>query len=205
MTRDPDFDELVGSEPSGAEREQLCRVHELLLTAGPPPELTPEVERGPTLAMTLGRPPRQRRHRLALLAAAAVAVGAVFLGGYIVGNRNPGSSQATARTIQLRGTGAAPDALASLRIRREDSSGNWPMTLDATGLPALPEGGRYAVYLVRGSDWEPCGWFTAAGPNTGVTVSLNVPYDLHSGDTWVVTRQAADASGHGETVLRPTT
>jgi hypothetical protein len=204
MTRDPNFDELVGGEPSGPEREQLRRVHELLLRAGPPPELAPEVEAGPTLAMTLGRRPRQGRRRLALLAAAAIAVGVVFLGGYIVGNRNTSSPGAAARTIELQGTRAAPDALASLRVRPEDSSGNWPMTLDATGLPALPEGGRYAVYLVRGSDWEPCGWFSVAGPHTGVTVDLNAPYDLHSGDTWVVTRQAAGASGHGETVLRPT-
>lgn len=205
MKRGPEFDELVGGEVSGAERERLRRVHDLLMTAGPPPEMPPEVERGPTLAMTLGRPPRQGRRRLALLAAAAVAVAVVFLGGYIVGNRGTGSSVPTARTIQLQGTSFAPGALASLRVQPEDASGNWPMTLDVTGLPALPQDGRYAVYLVRGSEWEPCGWFAVSGPHAGTTVTLNAPYDLRAGDIWVVTRQVPGASGHGETVLRPTT
>lgn len=204
MTRGPDFDELVGAEPAGDERERLRRTHELLLTAGPPPELPPELEAGPTLAMTLGRRPRRPRHRMAMLLAAAVAVAAVFLCGYVVGNRNSGSV-AAARTIQLHGTSAAPAALASLQIEREDAAGNWPMTLEVTGLPALPEGSRYGLYLVRsGKEWEPCGWFAVSGPHAGATVKLSAPYDIHRGDTWVVTRQDAGTHGHGETVLRPT-
>ena len=206
MTRDPDFDELVGTEPVGRERDRLRRTHELLLAAGPPPELRPEIEAGPTLSMTLARRPRQGRgrQRLALLAAAVAAVAVVFLGGYIVGNHGAGPSTQAVRTIELRGTSAAPAALASLRIGSEDVSGNWPMTLDVTGLPALPEGGRYALYLIRQSrEWEPCGWFTVSGPHTGATLHMTVPYDLHAGDTWVVTRQAADTSGRGVTVMRP--
>ena len=35
----PDFDELVGTDLEPDERERLERVHELLLEAGPPPEL----------------------------------------------------------------------------------------------------------------------------------------------------------------------
>jgi hypothetical protein len=206
VTRVPDFDELVGNEPGDAERERLRRAHELLVAAGPPPELTPELEAGPSLAMTLSRRRRQGRRRLALLAAAAVAVGVVFLGGYVVGNHNTGAPTAVVRTIDLRGTSTAPDALASLRIEPEDASGNWPMTLSVTGLPALAGNGYYAVYLVReGSHaWEPCGWFTVSGPHAGTTVTLNVPYDFGRGDSWVVTRQQAAAAGHGDTVLRPT-
>ncbi len=55
MTRGPDFDDLVGTDVEQAERERLRRVHDLLLEAGPPPELSPEIELGPTLAMTLSR------------------------------------------------------------------------------------------------------------------------------------------------------
>ena len=40
----PDFDELVGGDDlPGPERERLQRVHELLVAAGPPPELPPEL------------------------------------------------------------------------------------------------------------------------------------------------------------------
>jgi len=60
MTRPPNFDDLVGTDLEPAERERLRRAHDLLVAAGPPAELTPEFEAGPTLAMTLGRPKRQR-------------------------------------------------------------------------------------------------------------------------------------------------
>jgi len=206
MTSGPSFDELVGHDLPAEERERLLQVHELLLQAGPPAELSPEIEAGPTLAMTLARQKREHqvRHRVGLFAAAVVAIAIVFLGGYIVGNHG-GSPAAAVRTIELRGTSAAPNALASLRIWREDSSGNWPMTLDVTGLPAPADDTRYAVYLVRGREWEPCGGFTVSGTRTGATVRLNAPYDLHKGDRWVVTRQSTHARGHGETVLAPET
>jgi len=35
LTREPNFDELIGAEVTGAEREQLQHAHELLLQAGP--------------------------------------------------------------------------------------------------------------------------------------------------------------------------
>jgi hypothetical protein len=38
----PDFDELVGTDLPVAERERLLRVHQLLLEAGPPPEVVPD-------------------------------------------------------------------------------------------------------------------------------------------------------------------
>jgi len=47
--RAPDFDELIDGEIDGAERERLRRMHELVLRAGPPPELSPQLEAGPTL------------------------------------------------------------------------------------------------------------------------------------------------------------
>jgi len=37
--RVPDFDELVGGDVTGDERERLRRAHELLVHTGPPPEL----------------------------------------------------------------------------------------------------------------------------------------------------------------------
>ena len=204
MTPGPNFDELVGDIPAG-ERERLLRVHELLLEAGPPPELSPEIEAGPTLAMTLVRRQREHhvRHRLALLAAAIAAIAVVFLGGYITGNRGTGGD-AAAKTLQLTGTSAAPGALASLRIDHADPAGNWPMKLSVTGLPKLPERSYYVVFLVRnGKPWAPCGTFVVAGPSHGTTVWINAPYDLQKGDTWVVTKHMPGSTEPGPTVLQP--
>src|ERR671936_1903421 len=39
MTRPPDFDELVGPDAEAGERERLRRLHDLLVAAGPPPDL----------------------------------------------------------------------------------------------------------------------------------------------------------------------
>lgn len=202
-TRGPDFDDLVGGEVTGVERERLQRTHELLLEAGPTPELSPELASGPTLGMTLSRRPRRARRRLTVLAAAIVAVAIVFLAGYVSGNGGGGGNAGVSavRTLQLRGTGAAPNALASLRLLPANA-GNWPMTLTVTGLPA-PTHGYYEVYLVRGGKpWASCGTFVVADPATATTVTLNAPYRLRSTDTWVVTRQASGSSEPGPTVLQ---
>ena len=47
MTRYPDFDDLIGGDVPAEERERLRRAHELLVEAGPPPELSPEMESVP--------------------------------------------------------------------------------------------------------------------------------------------------------------
>ena len=202
MTRTPDFDELVGAGLEPAERERLRRVHELLLEAGPPAELSPELEAGPTLAMTLGRPARRVRRRVMLLAAAIVVLALAFLGGYLAGNR--GGGLAGARTLSLTGTRLDPAALASLRIEPSDAAGNWPMQLNVTGLPKLPPNGYYEVFLVRnGEIYAPCGTFVVAGAGHGTSVRLNAPYELEHGDTWIVTKQLPGRSEPGPTVLAP--
>ena len=47
MTRAPDFDELVGKDVPDEERARLLRAHRLLVEAGPPPELSPELDSVP--------------------------------------------------------------------------------------------------------------------------------------------------------------
>ena len=203
MSREPDFDDIVGGDDlAGAERDRLRRVHDLLLEAGPPPELSPELE-SPTLGMTLARPARRVRRPVLLLAAAFVTLALVFLGGYAVGNGND-SGLSSGRTLQLVGTKVAPDALASLRIRPVDAAGNWPMQLAVTGLPKLPPKGYYTVWLMRdGKAFAPCGVFVVAGPEGGVSVALNAPYRLKRGDWWAVTKQTWGKHGVGPIVLEP--
>jgi len=207
VTPGPSFDELVGRELPPAERGRLLAVHELLVQAGPPPELAPEIESGPTLAMTLSKQKRERRvrHRVSVLLAAAIAVGVVFLGGYIVGNTHTGG-EAPANVMELSGTKAAPGALASLRISHADAAGNWPMELSVTGLPKLPNHAYYVVFLVRnGKPWAPCGTFVVSGVQHGTVVHINAPYELEKGDTWKVYTYGVGSKKLGPAVLAPET
>jgi hypothetical protein len=151
--------------------------------------------------MTLSRERKPVRRRVALLAATVALLAAAFLLGYLAGNR--GGGLARAETLQLRGTAAAPQALASLQILPADTSGNWPMKLSATGLPKLGPKEYYEVFLQRGGKiYAPCGSFVARGD--AVSVTLNAPYRLHPRDTWVVTRQQRGDREAGPVVLRPT-
>ena len=195
-----DFDEIVGNEPMGGDRERLRQVHELLVLAGPPPELTPELRAGPTLGMTMGKPRKRFLARPMVLLAAALTIAAIFL-GYSIGS---GSSSARAQqTLSLHGTTAAPNAIGSLQIFPQQA-GNWPMTITVANLPALPQHAYYEVYLVRnGKPYLSCGIFTVDGGTKPVTVSLNAPYVFKPGDSWVVTRDLPGQKGAGQTVLRP--
>jgi hypothetical protein len=204
MTVPPNFDEIVGHETDRASRERLRAVHEMLVAAGPPAEISPEIEAGPTLAMTLSRPPSKVTRRVALLAATVCILAFAFLLGYIAGNR--GGGLARGQVISLTGTKAAPSALASLRVLPADTSGNWPMRLTGTGLPKLGPKDYYEVYLVRnGKQIAPCGSFLSKSAASGIDVTLNAPYKLQPHDTWVVVRQTWNSAKPGAVVLRPTT
>lgn len=205
MTQPPDFDELVGFDVEAGERDRLRRVHALLVEAGPPAEVPPELEAGPTLAMTLGRARTARRgtRRVMLLAAAIVVLALAFLGGYLAGNGGR-HGIAAAETMRLVGTKTAPSAFASLQLSPVDASGNWPMRLTVTGLPKLPAHTFYEVYLVRdGKPYAPCGTFIVSSAKRATSVQLNAPYRLRRGDTWIVTKQAPGQPDPGTVMLHP--
>ena len=201
MNREPSLDELIGSEPSDAERERLQHAHELLLQAGPPPELSPELEAGPTLGATLSRRRAVKQRAMLLLAAALVLV-LVFFGGYAVASH--GSKNSPVKALALSGTSLAPQAQGTLQVWHSDSGDNWPMTLSVVGLPKLPGRTDYEVYLVRrGRPWGSCGTFRITGSSGEATVTLNAPYSLLPGDSWIVTRPGPGGAEPGQTVLRP--
>lgn len=207
MNREPTLDELIGTEATGAERQRLQHVHDLLLEAGPPPELSPELEAGPNLKMTVGKRRRVVKQRATLLLAAAVGVFVVFLGGYVVANRGGSSSATPVIAQRLAGTPLAPHASGTLEVW-DSSAGNWPMTLRVVGLPRLPQHTYYEVYLVRGGKpWGSCGSFrvTSSDSSAVVRVTLTAPYTLRKGDSWVVTRPGPGGAEPGRTVLRPIT
>jgi hypothetical protein len=208
VNREPSFDELGGAETSGEEREQLRRVHELLLEAGPPPELTPKLRKVPGADSAVVHFQRRSvKRRTLLVVAAAVSIAAVFAAGYGVANsrRSGGSTEAAAKIVKLKGIASLPKAQATLEVWKP-RAGNWPMTLNVSGLPRLPQHVYYEVYLVRnGKPWAPCGAFKVASASQALTLTLNAPYKLRKGDTWVVTRPAAHGTDPGKTVLHPVT
>lgn len=205
MTREPSFDELVGAETTGAERERLRHAHELLLRAGPPVELPPGLQKAPQMGVvSLQERRRTMKRRTLLVLAAALAVVAVFFAGYAVsGRRNTNSATSNAvEAVSLKGTALAPGAQGELEVWHPNA-GNWPMKLRVSGLPRLPRRSYYAVYWVRdGHILASCGQFRVDGPSA-LTVSLNAPYPIRRGDTWVVTRQGLTGAEPGKLVLRP--
>lgn len=177
----PDFDALVGDVLDPEERARLHRVHELLLEAGPPPELapdlrTPQAQAGPT-ARVISFP--RRRRGAAMLVAAAFAI-AVFGAGWLGGAH--GRSAHVERTIAMSGPGGAR---ASLAVLHADRAGNWPMVLKISGLAPLPSARTYALWLTkRGKLEASCGSFTVGLGTT--TVRLNAPFHLKEYSGWVV-------------------
>jgi hypothetical protein len=204
MTRAPDFDDLVGRELPDEERARLLRAHQLLIEAGPPPELSPELDSTSWLEesqMPLLRPKRRRP----LLIAAALATAIVI--GFVLGqSTSPSSStSSTVRVVKLAGTKFDRDARASLELGKADASGNWPMLLHARGLQQLPEGGYYDLYLTKGG--KPvvlCGTFNVKGRE--IIVRFSAAYDLNhfDKDGWVITRQLPGNHEPTEVVLKPT-
>jgi hypothetical protein len=179
--RDLRFDDLVGDELDPAERERLLAVHELLVQAGPPPELSPELALAPPVASgTVVALPR--RYRFTAIAAAAAVAVVLFGAGYLIGGTNGGGATVL-RTGEMTGAGGAT---ASLAVLAKDDAGNWPMELTVRGLPPLARGQSYELWLTRNGELaESCGSFVVAATET--VVSLNAPYRLSDYTGWVVT------------------
>jgi hypothetical protein len=203
MTRAPDFDDLVGSDVPDEERARLLRAHQLLVEAGPPPELSPELDSvpWPDESQPLLRP--KRRRSVLLAAAIATAIGIGFALGQSTGPSS--SSVQTVRVVKLAGTNLDSDARGTLELGKADAGGNWPMILHARGLQQLAEGGYYDLYLTKGG--KPvvlCGSFNVKGGE--VVVTFSAAYDLShfDKDGWVVTRQRPQNHDPTEIVLKPT-
>ena len=208
MTREPSFDELIDAETPGAERQRLQHVHDLLVQAGPPPELTPQLRQPPNFGVVPLKVKRRAVKRRALvLLAAAVSIVAVFAVGYGVSNMRGGKSSAPPpiKSLVLEGTTGARGAQATLDVWRS-VHGNVPMTLSVVGLRKLPPHSYYDVYLVRGGKVQPwgiCGSFRVGDSSRVLTLNFSAPYPLQKGDSWVVTRPGAGGTEPGRTVLHP--
>jgi Anti-sigma-K factor rskA, C-terminal len=195
MSDRPDFRDLVGDDLTPEESERLRRVHDLLVAAGPPPELPPQLQKPVDLEKrdNVSFLPR-RRTGLLLGIAAAIALTA-FLGGFISGQRHGAPFEEVA-SLPMHGTTAASNASAVIRVGKEDSAGNWPLKIDVKNLPALPKGQYYEMFLSRGSNTRAasCGTFRTSGDTKGLR--LNAPYVLRGVTGWVVTRERPGSRKH---------
>jgi hypothetical protein len=181
------FDDLVGEIEDADERDRLRRVHQLLLSVDPPPEVSSAL-REPPAAEPVRLLPRRRRTTLALLAAALAA--AAFGAGWLASARSDDIE--AVRVIPMVGTAQARGATASIELLPQDESGNWPMNVRVRGLtPSRDRSDYYEMWLTKdGKLADPCGRFTV---HTGLTkVVLSVPYGLRQYDGWVVTRHDSD-------------
>ena len=195
MSDKPDFRELAGGDDlSPEEAARLERVHDMLVAAGPPPELPPrlaEPEPAPREDSPVAFLPR-RRTGLVLGLAAAIAL-ITFVGGFVAGQHRA-SKFATKYTVAMHGTAVAADASAVIRIGEGDGNGNWPLKVEVHGLKPLPKGQYYEMYLTRhGKPIATCGTFRLA---SGDSVQLNAPYNLRRYDGWIVSREGFRAKKH---------
>jgi hypothetical protein len=199
------FEDLIGTDDLTPEEEaRLRRVHQLLVQAGPPPDLSPELSLPPVPSEQADPPEvaylfRRRRGLTAVLALAAAL--AAFAAGYGFGHSKGNAGAFTSvRSVPMHGTTIAA-AHGVIQIAAKDSVGNWPMKFEVSGLPQQANrDAYYELWLTRnGQAVAPCGAFRVNAKTT--RVRLSVPYALKGFDGWVVTAQAGKRDGLGRVVL----
>jgi hypothetical protein len=192
-----DFEKLVdleGVEP--ALRDRLRAVHDQLVAAGPPPELTPALRGAPPGAggrvISLSR----RRPFLAALAFAAAIAAACFGAGFLVGHTQHAGLKIV-RVVPLQGE---QNSLASIRVGQVDRNGNWPIELSVTGLPKVEPEAYYILMLEEnGEPRFSCGYFRVNGGTT--KVRFTVPYTITKASRWVVTELEPGTRFPGHVVM----
>jgi hypothetical protein len=197
--RVPNFDEVVGGDLSESERERLLRVHNLLVQAGPPHELSPELDQVPWPEEALAplglvrRSPQRRRPRMVIASAAAALLLVGVLIGHSTGSRSAASFQSV-YTVKMHGVATAPGAFASVEIGERGADGNWPMLVTVDNLPSLARGGYYDLWLSRnGQPVALCGSFNTKPGGSETVVRMTAAYTLSRKYGWIVTRHIAGA------------
>jgi hypothetical protein len=181
--RPPDFDDLIGPDVPAEERARLRRAHDMLVAAGPPPDVPHSLEEPPAPVGRVVPLSRRRSAWLALAATLALAA-AAFAGGFVLGDRD--ETFETRRDVVMRGTDYAPGAWAVIELGAADAQGNWPMLVTVRGLKPLPEGGYYELLLtLDGRPIATCGSFKVKAQGD-TTVRLGASYDVSRFDGWVI-------------------
>jgi hypothetical protein len=183
MTEGPDIRDLVGSDVPEPELERLRRADERLRSTDPPPEL-PESLTAAVLAIPERRPSRRLRVAIGVAAAALLAAATFGVGVWVSSDEQT----PIAEEITLNATAEAPrEAWMTMKVLPEDPAGNWAILADVGGLPPLPEGGYYEVWMTKHDELtSACGRFVVDGNGEAHDVWLNAPYQFAGYDRWVV-------------------
>jgi Anti-sigma-K factor rskA len=186
--RPRDVRDLVGDDVPTEELERLQRVHDLLVRVGPPADLPGELAEPPELDAKIAMLPKRRWRSIAALAAALAL--AIFGAGWLAASAGDDDGETFPPidfVVAMHGTPAAPNAVASIALAERDEAGNWPLAMTVRGLPELPAGQEYELWLTRDGELAaPCGTFRVEGDTVAY---LNAPYRLRQYDGWVVTRE----------------
>jgi Anti-sigma-K factor rskA len=194
MSEPPDLRELVGEDVDEDELRKLRRVDSLLRSVPPPPAEVPASLTRAVRATTPAPIWTRRRTALAAAAAAALAALAAGAGAWLAG----GTAGFEAREmVRMEATENAPGASAVIRLGEAREDGNWTLELETEGLPELPPGGYYLLWLAEDGEYAgPCGTFRTDDGDT--TVRMNASYRLAEYDEWVVTAELPDAPEDAE-------
>jgi hypothetical protein len=200
MTEPPDLRELIGDEDGPEELARLRRTHQLLVAAGPPAELPPELEQAPPTEQPDRVRYLPRRRPATALGLAAAAVLAALVIGYAVGDRRDEAD--VDFVVPMHGVAPAASSRGEIEVEELDAAGNWPIVFTVSGLPRLPAGGWYELFLTKkGKIAESCGTFLVEGKGAPTSVRMNVPYRLSNYTGWVVTAHNPHYPGSEEKIL----
>jgi hypothetical protein len=178
-----DLWDLVGDDVPTTDLERLRHVDRVLRSVPPPPELPPSLANA-VIALPHARERPWTRRRIAAAVALAAALSALFFG---LGMRAGGDGFDERAAIPMQAMPEARGASALIRIGKPDPHGNWPLRLEVSGLPPLPQGGYYVLWLANGREYGgTCGTFRVAADGTA-EVEMNASYRLRDFDAWVVT------------------
>ena len=197
MTEYDDLREIVGRDVGDDELARLRRAHDALRSVPAPPPVVPR-----SLDESIARVPSARIHawsrpRVAGALALAAALAAAFVGvGAWLASGNGGFD--AERTVAMHATASAPPNASALIRLGAPSHTDWNYTLElnVSGLPQLPRGGYYVLWLAKGNRYAAtCGTFNVGRGTT--EVYMNVSYDLSDYDAWVVTAVRRGESPEG--------
>jgi Anti-sigma-K factor rskA len=187
--KEPDnLQDLVGEDLSPEEVARLERVDSLLRSVpGPPPELPASLTRSiDTIGLERSGPTR-RRLGLAVAFAAVLAAAAFGFGRWTADEGFDARA-----VVAMQPTDVAPQAAAVIELGGPDeSSGNWGLQLEVSGLPRLPAGEYYVLWLAKDGEYAgTCGTFNVGDGTT--RVEMIVSYRLRDYDAWAISKHGDD-------------
>jgi hypothetical protein len=187
--KEPDnLHDLVGEDLSPEELARLERVDMLLRSVpAPPPELPASLARSIDTIGLEGPRPTRRRLGLAVAFAAVIAAAAFGFGRWTADDGFEASA-----VVAMQPTDVAPHAAAVIELGGPDeSSGNWGLELEVSGLPRLPAGEYYVLWLVKDNEYAgTCGTFNVGEGTT--RVEMIVSYRLRDYDAWAISKHGDD-------------